>query len=168
MNLALVQPITLEHLAECINADFDRMERAETRANEVKRTVSTFTTKAMNARVSAGLYLLEAQEALKAEDPHASFAAWCEANVKRSVRDCQRCVKLARTRQQYGCLSVITGAEVAIWERPDTEIQVVSGDNEIVPCRQNRNVQIAFGIYRKMTLEEREAFNILRQELDNA
>jgi hypothetical protein len=152
---------SLEGIAQYINKQFARMERAETRASLV---VASAKTSADNARVRIGRALIEARDRLKGDDPHASFDAWCEANVNRSRRDCYTCMRLAGVRERLGCMSLVTGAEGAVWDQS----QSVSGDQGTVPDRQSKRVQTALGMYRKMTVEEREEVKQGQEEIDNA
>jgi hypothetical protein len=169
--VALIQPrepTALEKIAEYINDQFVNMERAEARSSKARDAVANAETAADNARVRIGRALLDAKEKLKAEDSHASFEAWCGSNVRRAMRDCYTCMKLADVRAKHGCMSLATGAEAAIWERRDDQPQEASADGGTVQHQQNRSVQTAIGMYRKMTTEQREEVKRAQEEIDNA
>jgi hypothetical protein len=159
----------LDRKAEYINDQFARMERAEARASKAKTTASNAETTADNARVHIGRALIDAKETLRDEDPDRSFEAWCEAKVKRSMRDCYACMRLADVRARHGCMTLLTGAEGVIWDRrDDDQPQAAPADGGIMVHQQNKSVQIAIGLYRKMTVEDREEVKRAQEEIDHA
>jgi hypothetical protein len=151
---------TLADQAAAINKDFDRLDRADNRRQTAEITSNY-------ARQSAGSGLIEAKAMLKKQDPGLSFEAWCEANIKRSMRDIYRCM----------CIASSDDPERAIWkERAEAaegmtesrNTQKRSADKQDSPYQQSKSVQTAIGLYRKMTVEDREEVKQAQQEIDNA
>jgi hypothetical protein len=156
----------LERVAGHINDQFARMERAEKRAGDAQLAWSNAKATAVNARIEIGLDLIEARDLLEGEEQ--SFAAWLETNVRRSRRDCYACIKLAEIRGRYGCLTLATGAEIAIWnKRGEPKLLSANGDGEPFPHHQSRRVITALGLYRRASAEEREEIKRGIEDIDN-
>jgi hypothetical protein len=91
MNVVLAyerpEPSTLADQAEVINKEFDRLDRAEKRIEDRHNAMLASERAAAQVRWRLGHELLRAKELLDKEHLGASFEAWCEANIKRSMRD---------------------------------------------------------------------------------
>jgi hypothetical protein len=74
--------ITLKGMVKQINSSFESASKADTVA--------------LDARINAGKLLLEAKARVDAaKKEHGTFAVWCAANIKRSMPDIYRVMKLA-------------------------------------------------------------------------
>jgi len=152
---------TLADEAAAINKEFDRLDRAENRRQTAEATLSY-------ARLNAGSGLITAKAMLAKQEPGASFEAWCEANIKRSMRDIYRCMAIAGA----------DNPERAIWKEraeraegaaENRNAQKKSADKQDNPVnQQSKSVQIALGIYRRMSVEERWEVKRGQEEIDNA
>jgi hypothetical protein len=125
----------------------------------------------LRLRFALGDALLDAQRTLKEQDPRASFEAWCEANVQRSMRDCYKCMRHANriNSGEIPGLKDAIKAGVLPQEWSAVELgQSRSADPAIIQDQQTKSVQIAIGLYRKMTVEEREQVKQAQKEIDHA
>ena len=153
----------LAEKAASINKQFARLQLAERRIGKAKESIASAEMTERYARLNAGRSLIEARELLNELDPSASFEAWCADNIRRSMRDCYRCMWIASSDE----------TESALWkersEGAEDKAQARVADRQDNPvCQQNRSVQIAIGLYRKMTLDERDQVKQAQQEIDNA
>jgi hypothetical protein len=85
----------LARRVELIDHEFDRLGRAEARIGKAKSAIASAEMTQVYARLNVGRYLIEVKKLLSEFDPDASFEAWCEAHLRRGMRDCYRCMWLA-------------------------------------------------------------------------
>src|SRR5271163_4653074 len=101
MNVPIDRNSLLVKRAELISQQFERQGRAEARIGKAKGAIASAEMTEGYARLNVGRrYLIEAKMLLGRIDPDASFEAWCLANVRRSMRDCYRCMSLAAGRDE--------------------------------------------------------------------
>lgn len=82
---------SLELLAQLINA---RLTKATKQSQDAE-----------DNRIAAGLHLVQVRERLKTESPGTTWKAWCAANIQRSRRDVDRCLRLARAPDPVAALA---------------------------------------------------------------
>lgn len=154
---------TLADAAADINRRFDELAEGHRRVVKAQDRVDSAKLELHSLRFAIGDALIGARNMLKEHDPRASFEAWCDANItKRSMRDIYKCIAYA-SQINAGHIPGLKAA-VAAGAVP----QEWSAGNDIMECQQTKSVQIAIGLYRKMTVDEREQVKQAQEEIDNA
>jgi hypothetical protein len=153
---------TLADAAADINRKLDELAEANRRVAKAKDRFDSAKLDVHGLRFSIGDALIDARKMLKEQDPHASFEAWCDGNIKRTMRDCYACMQYA-SQINAGHIPGLKAA-VAAGAVP----QEWSAANEQSRQQQTRSVQTAIGLYRKMTVEERQQVKHAQEEIDHA
>lgn len=153
----------LARKAELINKQFARLGKAEERISKAHEKIASAEMTECYARLNAGRYLIQARKLLGDLDPAASFEAWCIANVRRSMRDCYKCMYIASQDDP----------ERAIWkersEGAEDKAQARSADRQDSGVQQQtKSVQTAIGLYRKMNVDQRNEVKTAQEEIDHA
>ena len=91
-NAAGKDEVSLDDLARIINDFCDQADKDDQSAEEPHDLSVRAQVRASTRRERAGEYLIQA----KAQVPHGEWITWCEANIRRSIRDIQKLMKIAQ------------------------------------------------------------------------
>ena len=81
----------LVHIAKQANACFERADKAQARADDL--------------RITAGRYLLEAKRRVEAGEPgHSNWSRWAKENIERSRQDTYKVMRLAASADENRAL----------------------------------------------------------------
>ncbi len=91
---ARFNPKSVMSMARRTRARRGRSASGAVRISKAKQSIASAEMTQVYARLNAGRYLIEANKRLHEFDADTDFEAWCLANVRLSMPDCNECMWL--------------------------------------------------------------------------